>query len=158
MQQDDGRRVGELGLWADSDHRDQVIRRLHQEGSVNDVECRLRRKSGVIRWVRLSMDILETVAKPVVCVMFVDITDSKRIQTESDQQTQAQSRLAHLSPRERAVLELVVTGHMNKVIARKLDVSLRTVETYRACLMRKLSAQSLADLIRMALAAEPNPS
>lgn len=58
-------------------------------------------------------------------------------------------RLATLSPREREVLDGLVAGHANKVIAFDLDISARTVEVYRANAMMKMQAKSLSDLVRM---------
>jgi FixJ family two-component response regulator len=60
-------------------------------------------------------------------------------------------RFSELTPRERAVMELVVTGKANKVIAGDLDISQRTVEIHRARVMEKTQAGSLAHLIRMVL-------
>ena len=57
--------------------------------------------------------------------------------------------LAALSQREREVLEGLVEGHANKVIADDLGISPRTVEVYRANVMTKMQAGSLAELIRM---------
>ena len=58
-------------------------------------------------------------------------------------------RLASLSPREREVLDGLVEGHANKVIAFDLDISARTVEVYRANVMAKMHARSLSELVRM---------
>jgi two-component system response regulator FixJ len=66
---------------------------------------------------------------------------------------QAQRRIAELSPRERDVLVGVAAGKSNKAIAADLDISSRTVEVYRANLMTKTEARTVADLVRMALAA-----
>jgi two-component system, LuxR family, response regulator FixJ len=65
----------------------------------------------------------------------------------------AQARLAELSPRERDVLQGVVAGKINKVIAHELNISPRTVEVYRANLMAKTGARSVSELMRIALAA-----
>jgi len=62
-------------------------------------------------------------------------------------------RLAALSNRERQVLEGLVAGKANKVIAFDLGISPRTVEIYRANLMTKMAANSLSDLVRMAMVA-----
>lgn len=67
----------------------------------------------------------------------------------------AAQRLAALSAREREVLAGVVDGRANKEIARDLGISPRTVEAYRASLMMKMEAESLSELVRMALDAEP---
>ena len=56
-----------------------------------------------------------------------------------------------LTGREREILQLVTEGHTNAEMALRLTVSLRTVETHRANLMRKLDLHSQADLIRYAL-------
>ena len=62
-------------------------------------------------------------------------------------------KLAALSNRERQVLEGLVAGKANKVIAFDLEISPRTVEIYRANLMTKMGANSLSDLVRMAMTA-----
>jgi two-component system, LuxR family, response regulator FixJ len=62
-------------------------------------------------------------------------------------------RAAALSRRERQVLEGLVAGQPNKIIAFDLGISPRTVEIYRANLMTKMQAASLSDLVRMALIA-----
>lgn len=62
-------------------------------------------------------------------------------------------RFAALSAREKQVLEGLVKGHQNKVIAFDLGISPRTVEIYRANVMTKSQASSLSDLVRMALIA-----
>jgi two-component system response regulator FixJ len=60
-------------------------------------------------------------------------------------------KLAALSKRERQVLEGLVAGKANKAIAFDLGISPRTVEIYRANLMTKMAANSLSDLVRMAM-------
>ena len=71
----------------------------------------------------------------------------------SDDRTLVLQRLQTLSERERQVLDGVVDGHPNKVIARDLGISPRTVEIYRAKLMAKMQADNLAALVRMTLGA-----
>src|SRR5579885_2576928 len=66
---------------------------------------------------------------------------------------QIQDKLASLSNRERQVLEGLVAGNPNKTIAFDLGISPRTVEIYRANLMTKMGANSLSDLVRMAIVA-----
>src|SRR5579885_323214 len=63
------------------------------------------------------------------------------------------SRLALLSQRERQVLEGLIAGQPNKVIAADHQISPRTVEIYRAHVMSKMQADSLSELVRMALVA-----
>jgi len=66
-------------------------------------------------------------------------------------------RLGSLTPREREVLELLVIGHPNKVIAHRLDISPRTVEIHRAHVMEKMKARSLPELVRTAMQAGVTP-
>jgi two-component system, LuxR family, response regulator FixJ len=64
-----------------------------------------------------------------------------------------QTKLATLSPREREVLEGLVAGQPNKVIAFDLKLSARTIEVHRANVMVKMGATSLSDLVRMTFVA-----
>lgn len=66
-------------------------------------------------------------------------------------QQRTRERLLSLSERERQVLKGVVEGHANKTIAFDLGISPRTVEVYRAGLMSKMQAKSLAELVRMVM-------
>jgi RNA polymerase sigma factor (sigma-70 family) len=60
-------------------------------------------------------------------------------------------RLQRLTPREREILDLIVAGRRNKLIAADLGISQSTVEAHRARVMEKLEARSLSDLMRMVL-------
>lgn len=64
-----------------------------------------------------------------------------------------QEKISALTPRERDVLRHLVEGNPNKIIAYQLSISPRTVENHRARLMVKMQADSVAELVRMALAA-----
>lgn len=63
------------------------------------------------------------------------------------------ARVASLSPRERQVMEGLVAGLSNKLIARDYDISPRTIEVYRANVMTKMQAGSLSELVRLAMRA-----
>lgn len=65
-------------------------------------------------------------------------------------------RMSHLTAGEHDVLKLLVDGCSNKAIAEALGVSVRTVEVRRAKLMKKMKAESLAELIRLTLTADPH--
>jgi two-component system response regulator FixJ len=63
------------------------------------------------------------------------------------------ARIASLSPRERQVMDGLVAGLSNKLIAREYDISPRTIEVYRANVMTKMQANSLSELVRLAMRA-----
>jgi len=67
-------------------------------------------------------------------------------------------RFHSLTPREREVLEMLMAGRSNKVMASDLSLSQRTVELYRARVMEKTGARSLAQLVRMAMELNVVPS
>ena len=67
------------------------------------------------------------------------------------------SRLALLSPREQQVLDKVLDGKLNKVIADELNISMKTVETHRARIMEKMQARNLAELARQIALAGADP-
>ncbi|MCK5336327.1 MAG: response regulator transcription factor [Gammaproteobacteria bacterium] len=60
-------------------------------------------------------------------------------------------RIDSLTPREREVMGLVVSGHSNKSIAKELGVSIKTVEVHRGNLMTKMQAKSLSELVRLVM-------
>jgi two-component system response regulator FixJ len=72
---------------------------------------------------------------------------------EEAERARIRERVATLSQREREVLDGLVEGKANKVIAFDLAISARTVEVYRANLMTKMQAGSLSELVRMAMLA-----
>ena len=61
-----------------------------------------------------------------------------------------QERVESLTPREREVFALVVTGMLNKQIAFEMGISEKTIKVHRARVMQKMQAESLADLVRLA--------
>jgi two-component system response regulator FixJ len=63
------------------------------------------------------------------------------------------ARIESLSPRERQVMDGLIAGHSNKMIARNYDISPRTIEVYRANVMTKMQAGSLSELVRLAMRA-----
>ncbi|QQD17400.1 response regulator transcription factor [Spongiibacter nanhainus] len=67
-------------------------------------------------------------------------------------------RLQELTPREKQVMDLMIEGKANKVIAFDLDISQRTVEIHRARVMEKMGVRSLAHLVRMVMAVDENSS
>jgi two-component system, LuxR family, response regulator FixJ len=80
------------------------------------------------------------------------------VHEERLERAQLQARAALLTEREREVLDLVAAGEPNKLIARHLGISFRTVELHRAHIIEKLQAHSLSDLIRMAIILKARPN
>ena len=82
----------------------------------------------------------------------------QQISKEQDKENRvakAKSQLAELTPRELEVMNLLVAGKHNKAIADDLDISVRTAEAHRAKVMKKLHAESLSDIVRVALLMQP---
>lgn len=79
------------------------------------------------------------------------LTECININHTSELRHEMEARLAHLTKRERQVMELLVDGKQNKVIARELEISPRTVELHRAKVMEKLHAHSLSEIVRTAM-------
>lgn len=96
------------------------------------------------------------IEKPFIGDVVIDSVHAAASETletlESTKELQEiRERVDQLAPRERDVLRHLVVGQQNKVIAFELGISPRTVEVYRARLMTKMNADSLAHLVRMSL-------
>jgi two-component system response regulator FixJ len=83
-------------------------------------------------------------------------TVGQRIRLKEGQKAEIRARISELPSRQREVMGLVAEGLSNKQIALRLGISPRTVENYRAWVMERLGASSLADLVRKVLMAESN--
>ena len=86
----------------------------------------------------------------------IDISTSVR--RDEEEKSEIVARVDRLTARERDVLEQLVAGQPNKVAARHLGISHRTVEIYRRNVMMKMGAQSLSHLVRMAIVAGFDPA
>jgi FixJ family two-component response regulator len=74
----------------------------------------------------------------------------RKTRAERSEIRKIRERFDLLAPRERQVMQLVVAGHLNKQIAYELGVSERTIKLHRGQVMRKMEAESLADLVKQA--------
>lgn len=81
------------------------------------------------------------------------IQRDQRQRAEHTKRQEVLDKIDSLTDKERAVMEMMVEGMANKVIAKKLDVSIRTVESRRHDVFEKMQADSLAELVRMAVVA-----
>lgn len=83
-----------------------------------------------------------------------DVTALRRRAEHAQVRAQASESLQSLSNREYDVMRLVVAGDANKIIARKLNLSIKTIEKHRSNLMKKLHVRSVPELVRLAMAME----
>jgi two-component system, LuxR family, response regulator FixJ len=102
-----------------------------------------------------AVDFLE---KPFEDDRLIGMIETAIKQAEPDARSEAAaldiaSRIATLSPRERQVMDGLIAGLSNKLIAREYDISPRTIEVYRANVMTKMQAASLSELVRLAMRA-----
>jgi two-component system response regulator FixJ len=96
--------------------------------------------------------------KPFEDDRLIRMIDAALRQAESGARSEAvtldiAARIESLSPRERQVMDGLIAGLSNKLIAREYDISPRTIEVYRANVMTKMQAGSLSELVRLAMRA-----
>jgi FixJ family two-component response regulator len=91
--------------------------------------------------------------QPTLLAIGRDISEQIRQTGQHKDRINAKARLTALSGREHEVLSLVVAGNANKVIARRLDLSEKTVERHRSHGMKKLGICTVPDLVRLMMAA-----
>jgi two-component system, LuxR family, response regulator FixJ len=106
----------------------------------------------------MKLGAVDFVEKPFEDDRLIGMIDAALRQAESSARTAAATldvtaRIAALSPRERQVMDGLIAGLSNKLIAREYDISPRTIEVYRANVMTKMQANSLSELVRLAIRA-----
>jgi two-component system response regulator FixJ len=106
----------------------------------------------------MKLGALDFLEKPFEDERLIGMIETAFSQGETNAKSEAISaemvaRVASLTPRERQVMQGLVTGQSNKVIAREYDISPRTVEVYRANVMTKTQAGNLSELVRFAIRA-----
>lgn len=103
-------------------------------------------KKGAVDFIEKPFD--QTALKALVERMLAHARDAA---ASAERQRLNEALLARLTPREQQVLERIVAGRLNKQIADDLGISIKTVEAHRANIMDKLRANTVADLMRVAL-------
>lgn len=106
---------------------------------------------------------LDFIEKPFSDQVLLDrireaLSTDERYRELAVQREEIVERYERLSRREREVMQLVVQGRLNKQIAAELGLSHKTIEVHRAHAMEKMEADSLAELVRMAVVLEENRS
>ena len=86
------------------------------------------------------------------------IAKAFQARAHSEEAKEIDSRIGLLTPREKEILRYIITGMLNKQIAGKLGIAEITVKIHRGRIMQKLSAGSVADLVRLAEKAGIGPS
>ncbi|WP_165357178.1 PAS domain-containing protein [Sphingosinicella sp. CPCC 101087] len=106
-----------------------------------------------------AVDFIEKPYDETELIVAIDraIEEAKRATDRDRGRRAAAARLQGLSQRQRQILRGVLAGMSNKEMARRLDLSPRTVEMHRAMMMTELGTASVAEAIRMAIAAELSP-
>jgi FixJ family two-component response regulator len=103
---------------------------------------------------------MDFIQKPFQEEALVDLVErmldqAKEAFSEHQHSASRDALLAKLTSREAQVLERIVAGRLNKQIADDLGISIKTVEAHRANIMEKLNANTVADLLKIALGSTP---
>jgi two-component system response regulator FixJ len=105
-----------------------------------------------------AVDILEKpINKKALLACIESCTSNKESARRNSERARAIELLSALTRREAQVLQALVKGSSNKVIAFKLGISIRTVEVHRARMMQRLGAKQLGEAVRMAVTAKFAP-
>lgn len=104
-------------------------------------------KKGAIEFIQKPFDDQELIDKVDEALNI----DAEQRHNNAERETIRQ-RLDSLTPRETQVLDMILEGNANKVVALELNLSQRTVEIHRARVMDKMQTRSLAELVRMVIA------
>ncbi len=133
---------------------------LHQQLTDNNIDLPVIMISGfgdVSTAVKaMKAGVLDFLEKPFKGQELLDlihnaVSKHKDDRRKNNSQNITLERINSLTKREKEVMEHVVTGMLNKDIAKKLEISVKTVEVHRANVMDKMAASSVADLVRMSL-------
>jgi len=106
----------------------------------------------------MKMGAIDFIEKPfnnakLLRVLYSCLAYCESLQHDQNEKEECARRLERLTKRERQVMDLLVEGYKNKVIATRLNISPRTVELHRARVMEKLEVRSLSEVVRIALTA-----
>ncbi|HRH18280.1 MAG TPA: response regulator transcription factor [Aquabacterium sp.] len=106
-----------------------------------------------------AMDFIEKPFKEDALVSLVErmLEEARVAFSQSQEAASRDALLSRLTTREAQVLERIVAGRLNKQIADDLGISIKTVEAHRANVMEKLNANTVADLLKIALGASGQP-
>jgi two-component system response regulator FixJ len=134
----------------------ELLKRLKAGGSLFPVVIMTGHGDVPLAVEAMKLGALEFLEKPFEDDRLIGMIDAALRRAEPGVRNEAatreiQSRIASLSPRERQVMDGLIAGLSNKLIAREYDISPRTIEVYRANVMTKMQAASLSELVRLAM-------
>ena len=137
----------------------ELVRRLKAAGAPHPIVMITGHADVPLAVEAMKAGVADFIEKPFDDEVLLGAVRAALVQREGHERQEAEralvrERLAALSGRERQVLDGLVAGKANKVIAFDLGISPRTVEIYRAHVMAKMQAASLSELVRMALSAD----
>ena len=129
----------------------QVHKMLKQKNSVLQVIIMTAFADVDMAVKELKQGAIDFLQKPILFDQLKTALENARIRSEKRfQQYQIQQCYDQLSEKEKEVLALIIEGNINKQIAERLNISVRTVEVHRSHIMEKMNAKNVAELIRKA--------
>jgi two-component system response regulator FixJ len=134
-----------------------LLRRLQSEGDPRPVLLMTGHGDVELAVQAIKLGAFDFVEKPFSNERLIASVDEALVASESSlkerlERDDLKSRYAGLSDRQRDTMQLLIRGLSNKEIGQQLGISPRTVEIHRTWVMTKMSARSIADLVRMAMA------
>ena len=116
--------------------------------------CDLPDVAGTVRAMKMgAIEVFTKLVDPAVMVKAIQVAlvQNRKRRLKKAEMDKLQTRYSLLSPREREVVPLIIGGLLNKQAASVLGISLITLQVHKRQIMRKMEAESLADLVRMAI-------
>jgi two-component system, LuxR family, response regulator FixJ len=134
----------------------ELLKRLKANGSLFPVVIMTGHGDVPLAVEAMKLGAMDFLEKPFEDDRLIGMIEAALKQAEPGVKNEAvtaeiRSRIASLSPRERQVMDGLIAGLSNKLIAREYDISPRTIEVYRANVMTKMQAASLSELVRLAM-------
>jgi two-component system response regulator FixJ len=134
----------------------ELLKRLKAGGSLFPVVIMTGHGDVPLAVEAMKLGAADFIEKPFEDDRLIGMVETALKQAEAGAKSEAaaieiRSRIASLTPRERQVLDGLIAGLSNKLIAREYDISPRTIEVYRANVMTKMQVASLSELVRLAM-------
>src|ERR1700682_4557653 len=136
----------------------ELLKRMKESHSVLPVLIMTGHGDVPLAYEAMKLGAADFLEKPFEDDRLIGMIDAALRQAESGARSEAvtldiAARIESLSPRERQVMDGLIAGLSNKLIAKEYDISPRTIEVYRANVMTKMQAGSLSELVRLAMRA-----